>query len=76
MTPLATSTRYHGDTIDLIAIGRYLDQDQPLPELSGAEQEYAARLMIRDGASTATAAARLGVSDRTVTRWRHAWAAA
>ncbi|WP_308357982.1 WhiB family transcriptional regulator [Streptomyces sp. NEAU-Y11] len=72
MTP-TTSTRFHGETVDLVAVGRYVAGTPPLPELSEAEQEYTAQVMVQAGFSTTTVADRLGVSDRTVTRWRAAW---
>ncbi|MEU8723559.1 helix-turn-helix domain-containing protein [Streptomyces antimycoticus] len=76
MTPLATSTRYRGDTVDLVAVGRYLTNRDSLPPLSEAEQEYTARALTHAGCGSRDIARRLGIAERTITRWRHAWATA
>ncbi|WP_086860337.1 helix-turn-helix domain-containing protein [Streptomyces milbemycinicus] len=57
--------------LDLIAVERVVRGVLPLPELTEGEQRHAAVLMTTDMEMPARAiAARLGVSERTVTRWR------
>lgn len=68
-----TTIRYRGHTIDLVAIGRHYAGTWPLPSLSEPEQEYAARILTRAGLGAFTIADRLGISPRTVTRWRAEW---
>ena len=68
-----TTIRYRGHTIDLIAIGRHYTDSWPLPTLSEPEQEYAARILTQAGLSALHIADRLGISSRTVVRWRAEW---
>lgn len=68
MTPLATTptiTR-DGEVIDLIAIERRIANEPPLPELTPAEQLWAARLLVDAGMSRGAIAERLGISGTTL----------
>jgi AraC-like DNA-binding protein len=56
--------------IDLIAIQRAMTRHWPCPELTEEEQRAAERAMSEAEWSAADIAGRLGVSERTVTRWR------
>jgi FixJ family two-component response regulator len=76
MSTYQTTTRYRGHTIDLIAIGRHLADSRPLPELTEVEKEFAAQVLTQAGLGAHEIAARLGVAQRTVTRWRARWAEA
>ncbi|MFE4329699.1 helix-turn-helix domain-containing protein [Streptomyces sp. NPDC056831] len=64
-----TGATWHRD-VDLIAVERVIHGLVPLPELTEAEQRYAAVVMTRAGLDAEEIAERLGISDRTVTRWR------
>ncbi|QKW07003.1 hypothetical protein HUT18_11910 [Streptomyces sp. NA04227] len=66
------STWHRG--IDLIAVERALSGRGPCPALTEEEQKYACREMTEAGMSGSVIAQRLGVADRTVTRWREAGA--
>jgi DNA invertase Pin-like site-specific DNA recombinase len=61
------STWHRG--IDLIAVERAMSGRGPCPELTDEEQQYAAKAMAEAGHSIRTIAERLGISDRTVSRW-------
>lgn len=56
--------------IDLTAIQRILDDQAPAPNLTRSEALYAAGLLTADGHTAASIADRLGVSSRTIVRWR------
>lgn len=56
--------------VDLIAVERVTRGDRPLPELTEVEQRYAALVMTQSGYGAEEIAERIGVVDRTVTRWR------
>jgi FixJ family two-component response regulator len=73
MSTYQTTTRYRGHTIDLIAIGRHLADSRPLPELTDAEREFAAQVLTQAGLGFREIAARIGVAERTVNRWRARW---
>lgn len=67
----------YGDTwvrreelVDLMAVERAMCPRWPCPELTTSEQQYAAREMTAAGWSAREIAARLGVTQRTVCRWR------
>ncbi|MFZ3595115.1 helix-turn-helix domain-containing protein [Streptomyces sp. BH104] len=64
----------HGATwhrgIDLVAIRRVMEPWGPWPPLNEDEQRYACRQLTAAQVSAADIARRLGVSERTVTRWR------
>ncbi|WP_433859910.1 helix-turn-helix domain-containing protein [Streptomyces kronopolitis] len=64
------STWHRG--IDLIAVERAVRSWGLCPELTEDEQRYACREMTEAGMSAAVIAERLGIADRTVTRWREA----
>ncbi|MDX2645070.1 helix-turn-helix domain-containing protein [Streptomyces sp. PA03-1a] len=65
-----------GDTwnrdVDYVAVQRVVSGDWPLPELQEKEQRVAARLMFQAEVSDKEVARRLGISERTVARWREA----
>lgn len=56
--------------IDLVAVDRVLRGAPPLPELTEEEQKEAIRLMTEAGLSASVIAGRLGVTPRSVVRWR------
>ncbi|MEU9033833.1 helix-turn-helix domain-containing protein [Streptomyces sp. NPDC048352] len=61
---------WHRD-VDLVAVERVTRGDHPLPELTEVEQRYAVVVMTRDaGMGAEEIAERLGIAERTVTRWR------
>ncbi|MFD8774550.1 helix-turn-helix domain-containing protein [Streptomyces sp. NPDC059916] len=64
----------HGATwhrgIDLIAIERVMAEWGPWPSLSEEELPYACREMSAADIPVPVIAERLGISERTVTRWR------
>lgn len=57
--------------IDLIAVERAITGRQPVPALSRDEQRYAAHLLTQAGAGAVEIAGLLGITDRTVNRWRN-----
>ncbi|MGV1009109.1 MAG: DUF1173 family protein [Dermatophilaceae bacterium] len=57
--------------VDLVAVRRAVDNPGVSPPLNRAEQTMAVRALAAAGASDPQIADRLGVSDRTVLRWRH-----
>lgn len=63
----------HGDgqVIDMVAIRRTLNELERTVSLTPAEQAIALRAMASRGQSDGHIGERLGVSDRTVLRWRH-----
>lgn len=56
--------------VDLIAVYRLLDDNGPPPVLARHEQQYAAHVLPAEGLSVADLADLLGVTPRTVNRWR------
>ena len=60
-----------GQVIDMVAIRRTLDEPGTNAALTPQEQVIAMRAMAARGRSDAHIGERLGVSDRTVLRWRH-----
>lgn len=56
--------------IDLIAVTRVLEGEGPLPELTEDELRYAVVVMTDRGLGAQEIADRLGVTQRTVVRWR------
>lgn len=66
-------TTQHGDgqVIDMVAIRRTLNEPDRTVSLTPAEQAITVRAMASRGQSDARIGERLGVSDRTVLRWRH-----
>ncbi|MGW6416348.1 helix-turn-helix domain-containing protein [Streptomyces sp. NPDC055055] len=66
--PPALATWHRG--VDLVAVERVRSADYPLPELTDQEQRYAVVVITLDGLSAEVIADRLGVAERTVTRWR------
>ncbi|NGO67844.1 helix-turn-helix domain-containing protein [Streptomyces boncukensis] len=58
--------------IDLIAVERAKSGRGDPPVLTEEEQRYACREMTDEGLSASFIADRLGVAQRTVTRWRDA----
>ena len=60
-----------GQVIDMVAIRRTLDEPGQPAALTAQEQAIAVRAMAARGQSDARIGERLGVSDRTVLRWRH-----
>ncbi|MEU0275970.1 helix-turn-helix domain-containing protein [Streptomyces sp. NPDC006307] len=69
LDPPAGATWYRD--VDLIAVERVVRGVPPLPELNDAEQRYAVVVMTRDaGMGAEEIAERLGIAERTVTRWR------
>ncbi|MFE0766122.1 helix-turn-helix domain-containing protein [Streptomyces smyrnaeus] len=65
---LPGSTWHRG--IDLIAVERAMSGRGPSPALTEEEKRYACREMTRAEMSAREIAERLGVADRTVSRWR------
>ncbi|MYX33452.1 MULTISPECIES: helix-turn-helix domain-containing protein [unclassified Streptomyces] len=65
-----------GDTwrrdVDYVAVRRVVDNDLPLPVLQPKEQRVAAELIFQAEVDDKDAARRLGISERTVARWREA----
>lgn len=57
--------------IDLIAVYRLLDDTGPRPELAHHEKQYAAHVLADEGLTLRQIAARLGVAQRTINRWRN-----
>ncbi|WP_158834990.1 helix-turn-helix domain-containing protein [Streptomyces sp. NRRL S-350] len=55
--------------VDLVAVRRALSMRGPCPELSEEEQRYAVVEAARTGVPGPAIAERIGVADRTVTRW-------
>ncbi|MFC9604617.1 helix-turn-helix domain-containing protein [Streptomyces niveus] len=66
MWPGAT---WHAD-IDLVAVDRAMTGHLPRPVLTDGEQRYAIREMTAAGAIAKDIARCLGITERTVTRWR------
>ena len=60
-----------GQVIDMVAIRRTLDEPGRPATLTAQEQAIAVRGMTARGQSDARIGERLGVSNRTVLRWRH-----
>lgn len=56
--------------IDLVAIHRALTPGAHVPHLERHELAYAVHLLTADGCSAREISKRLGVTSRTVTRWR------
>lgn len=56
--------------IDLVAVKRMVYGMVPRPALTEEEQRYVCRAMSQTDWSAAEIAERLGVAERTVTRWR------
>lgn len=56
--------------IDLTAVYRLLDDTGPRPDLAHHERVYAAHALVGNGLSVGRLAKRLGVSERTILRWR------
>lgn len=71
-THVSTTKTWDGG-VDLLAVERVVNNDLPIPQLTEAEQELAARLMTREGFGSAEIAGRIGVENRTITRWRKQW---
>jgi len=63
-------TTASGQAVDLIAVHRLLDDSQPRPTLARHELPYAARVLTAEGLSARTISVLLGVTQRTVIRWR------
>jgi WhiB family redox-sensing transcriptional regulator len=57
-------------SIDLIAVYRLLDDTGPRPELALHEKHYAAHVLSEEDRSLTQIADLLGVTQRTVCRWR------
>ncbi len=62
------STWHRG--IDLIAVERAMSGRGPCPVLTDEEKRYACREMTGAEMSAREIAERIGVAERTVTRWR------
>lgn len=62
------ATWYRG--IDLIAVERAMSRRGLCPAMTEQEQRHTVGEMTKSGWSAPEIAARLGVSTRTVTRWR------
>ncbi|MEU0181493.1 helix-turn-helix domain-containing protein [Streptomyces sp. NPDC006207] len=62
---------WHRD-VDYVAVRRVVNGDWPLPELQEKEQRVAAELMYQAEVDDKEVARRLGISERTVARWREA----
>lgn len=58
------------DVIDMVAVRRTLDGDPRGPDLTAREKTLAVGVLAARGTSDPQIADRLGVSDRTVLRWR------
>lgn len=56
--------------VDLVAVERAMSRRGQCPELTEQEQRYAIGVMTDAGWSASEIARRLGISARTVTRWR------
>lgn len=56
--------------IDLIAVERAASREGDCPALTEEEQQHACEVMTQAGWSAQEIAIRLGVCDRTVSRWR------
>ncbi|MGW6739693.1 helix-turn-helix domain-containing protein [Streptomyces sp. NPDC055025] len=65
--PPPYATTHQG--IDLVAVDRLL-AGGPRPDMSEQELRYAAGLLADQGVSTKETARRVGVAERTITRWR------
>ncbi|MGI5196546.1 hypothetical protein ACQEVY_23340 [Streptomyces sp. CA-288835] len=65
--PEEFDTTYRG--MDMVAIQRYRDGAEPLPELTEKEQRFAAWYLVREGVPTNETARRLGVSAKCVMNW-------
>ena len=59
------------DVIDMVAVRRTLEGDPQRPNLTAREQALTLGALAARGVSDPQLADRLGVSDRTILRWRH-----